>query len=175
MKLRLLLSLSSLLTLLFAAPLAHPASGEIKRPAAENEILGVYWFPDRTGQVEILRQGDEFVGLVLSYDVPDQLDENNPDPNLRTRPFVRIEMFSDFHFETESQRWVDGTVYDGASGNTYKGYLWFDSARPRRLLARGYIGISLFGRTEEFMRVAPNEIQRPPLPRSAAPILDKQP
>ena len=46
-----------------------------------------------------------------------------------------------------------GTIYDGDSGKTYNCTLWFENGDTAQLSARGYVGISLFGRTEVFTRV----------------------
>lgn len=64
-----------------------------------SEVLGRYWLPDHDGQIEIYRQADLFHGRVVSYDILGQLDEENPNPVLRTRPFVGIIMLSSFQFE----------------------------------------------------------------------------
>ncbi|MEM7408787.1 MAG: DUF2147 domain-containing protein [Myxococcota bacterium] len=118
-----------------------------------DDLLGRYWFPDKTGQVELLREGDRYVGRVVAYDEPEQLDENNPDPALQGRRFVGIDMFWDFRFDPGEGQWVDGRIYDGNSGSTYACYLWFEDGDTSVLWARGYIGISLLGRTERFERV----------------------
>ena len=123
--------------------------------ADESELLGRYWLPDRDGQFEIYRKGELFFGRVVAYDVAGQLDEENSDPALRSRPFVGIDMFQSFHFEPSSGRWVDGSLYDASDGKTYDGYLWFEEDEPNTLMGRGFIGVSLFGRTERFERVVP--------------------
>ncbi len=123
--------------------------------AGESDVLGRYWLPDRDGQFEIYRQGGRFFGRVVAYDVEGQLDEKNPEPALRSRPFVGIDMFQSFRFEPDSGRWVDGSIYDASSGTTYDAYLWFEEDRPDVLLGRGFVGFSLLGRTERFERVGP--------------------
>ena len=118
-------------------------------------LEGRYWLPERDGQFEVYRKGGRFFGRVIAYDVPDQRDKNNPDPALRTRRFVGIDMLESFRFDRESGQWVDGTLYDAETGNTYSGTLWFEDGEPNVLMGRGYVGFSLFGRTERFERVLP--------------------
>ena len=118
-----------------------------------DRILGRFWLPEKDGQLEIYRQGAKYFGRVVSYDVAGQLDEKNPAPDLRERPIVGVDLLSGFRFDDEA-RWIDGTIYDAKSGKTYKCRLWFEDDDSDALWARGYIGISLLGRTELFERVS---------------------
>lgn len=122
-----------------------------------SEVLGRYWLPDHDGQIEIYRQADLFHGRVVSYDISGQLDEENPNPVLRARPFVGIVMLSNFQFEANSGRWVNGTIYDAASGKSYDCTMWFEEGEPNVLMARGFVGFSFLGRTERFVRVEPEK------------------
>lgn len=116
-------------------------------------MLGRYWLPKRVGQIELYRTGDRFHGKVISYEIPGQLDEQNPKPEFRFRAFVGIDMFEGFRFDPETQRWIDGTIYDGGNGKTYDCLLWFEDDDKSVLFARGFIGVSFLGRTERFERV----------------------
>ena len=128
------------------------SSGRAAHADAEH-VLGRYWLPEREGQFEFYRKGERFFARVISYDVVGQLDEKNEDPGLRSRPFVGIDMFAEFRYDEDVERWVDGTVYDARSGKTYDGYLWFEEDEPGVLYARGFVGFSFVGRTETFERV----------------------
>jgi uncharacterized protein (DUF2147 family) len=127
------------------------------KPGAGDAILGKWWFPKRNGQMEITRSEGAYVGKVVAYDDPDAKDDHNPDPKLRERPFVGITMLADFTYDPKKEKWVDGTIYDGESGKTYKCTMWFENGDLNKLNARGYIGVPLLGRTEVFQRVTPEE------------------
>lgn len=146
----LLVSLCLLEIVASAAVAAEPQIGA-------DAILGKWWFPKRDGQMEVRREDDTYFGKVVSYKDPDALDEHNPDPKLRERPFVGIEMLKDFKFDPKQRKWIDGTIYDGESGKTYKCTMWFENGDQDRLNVRGYIGFSFLGRTETFTRVTPEE------------------
>lgn len=122
------------------------------KPAAD-AVLGKYWFPKKNGQFEIKKANGIYSGRVIAYDDPEGLDKNNPDPKLAARKFVGIEMLSNFQYDPAKNQWSEGTIYDGDSGKTYSCTLWFDKGKPGELRARGYIGISILGRTEVFQRV----------------------
>lgn len=120
-------------------------------------VLGKWWFPEKNGKMEVFREGDKYFGKVIAYDKPDELDKNNPDPELRERRFVGILMLHDFVYDAEEEEWTDGTIYDGDSGKTYQCTMWFEDGDLTKLNARGYIGFALLGRTEIFTRVKPEE------------------
>jgi uncharacterized protein (DUF2147 family) len=55
------------------------------------------------------------------------------------------------NFHTEGDDWVDGTVVDPENGKEYKGKIW--AVGSDKLRMRGFIGISLLGRTEGWVRI----------------------
>ena len=56
---------------------------------------------------------------------------------------------SGFTYQADG-RWVGGRIYDPNSGKTYKGTI--RQVDGNTLKFRGYVGISLFGRTETWKR-----------------------
>lgn len=118
-------------------------------------LLGKWHFPKKNGKMEITKSGNVYNGKVIEYEKPEQIDDKNPDPALKNRKFVGINMLADFTYDPGDKKWIDGTIYDAESGKTYSCSLWFedDDKEKTKLNARGYIGISLFGRTEVFQRV----------------------
>jgi len=55
------------------------------------------------------------------------------------------------NFHPEGDDWVDGTVVDPENGKEYKGKIWAVSKDSLKM--RGYVGISLLGRTETWTRI----------------------
>jgi uncharacterized protein (DUF2147 family) len=76
-------------------------------------------------------------------------DIHNPDATLRARSLCALEIGSHFHL-SDSTHATGGTIYDPKSGNTYHGTMAVEGDIVR---LRGYVGISLFGRTEIWHRV----------------------
>ena len=144
-----LLQIAALLLVLPAVPVA--AADE---DVAAGSILGLYWLPARQGQLELYEQGALVHGRIVSFEDPNKLDSKNPIAALRGRTLVGIDMLRGFEFDPESKRWSGGTIYDPASGSTYDCVLWVEEGLEGVLHARGFIGFSLFGRTETFLRVA---------------------
>ena len=76
-------------------------------------------------------------------------DLHNPDDNLRTRPICGVVIGPGFH-QDDATHLSGGHLYDPITGHTYRGTI---SAEGDSLHLRGYIGISLFGRSETWKRV----------------------
>jgi uncharacterized protein (DUF2147 family) len=55
------------------------------------------------------------------------------------------------NFHPDGDDWVGGTVVDPENGKEYKGKIW--AVGNDKLHMRGYIGISLLGRTEVWVRI----------------------
>ena len=117
-------------------------------------IEGRWLSGDGDGWIEITLVGDNLVGRIAGSpndqpgDAP-RYDDLNPDPALRGRPLKGLTIMSGFRYDADG-RWVDGRIYDPNSGNTYKGTIRQVDANTLKL--RGYVGISLFGRTETWTR-----------------------
>jgi uncharacterized protein (DUF2147 family) len=79
-------------------------------------------------------------------------DKNNPDPALRERPVLGLEILRGLlPSDLDPLSWTGGTIYDPVSGNTYRCQLKLESSDRRYL--RGYLGIPLVGRTTTWTRV----------------------
>lgn len=80
----------------------------------------------------------------------DSTDGNNPDASLRNRPVCGITIGTGFTPEGTNQA-KNGQLYDPDSGKTYSAQMQTDGST---LKLRGYIGISLLGRTETWHRAS---------------------
>ncbi|WP_295668097.1 DUF2147 domain-containing protein, partial [uncultured Mucilaginibacter sp.] len=78
-----------------------------------------------------------------------KVDRLNADPNLRSRPRLGLQVLSDFVKDGDI-KYTDGTIYDPLNGKTYSCNITY---KGKTLAIRGYIGISLFGRTTTWSRV----------------------
>lgn len=84
-------------------------------------------------------------------------DRYNPDPALRERDVVGIEILRDLRRSTSDPGvWDGGTIYDPSSGRTYRATLRVADAN--RLDLRGYVGIPLLGRTASWWRVGAEDL-----------------
>lgn len=120
----------------------------------KDDILGKWINSSGEGQLEIYKRGDKYFGK-LAW-IKDANDENgklrtdlkNPNEGVRSKPILGLEILKDFVFDGD--KWSEGTVYDPKSGKTYSCKLTLKD--HNQLSMRGYIGVSLIGRTEIWKR-----------------------
>ena len=107
-------------------------------------------------QIEIFEVDGKLSGKIAALnkeytsDGIEKTDISNPDPAKRSRPLIGLVFMSGFTPEG-SGRWDHGTIYDPKTGNTYASFLEYDGGDTLKL--RGYIGISLIGRTAVWTKV----------------------
>lgn len=80
---------------------------------------------------------------------PGRTDAKNPKAELRSRPVCGLEIGSGF-VRKDPGHATDGSVYDPKSGRMYHGTM---DVEGDELRLRGYVGVSLFGRTETWRRI----------------------
>lgn len=125
----------------FLAPAAMSSSGSVlgEWTTPNGSVVNVYHCASGVCAkvVEVSPKAQEYV------------DAQNPNPSLRERSLCGLEIGSGFHLTSPSHA-EGGQLYDPESGNTYSGWMTADGDT---LQLRGYVGISLFGRTETWTRV----------------------
>lgn len=117
------------------------------------DIEGIYWTPEKDGKIKIYESGGKYYGKIIEGKNPNRLDAENPNPDLRSRKVVGMVFLEGFEWDEGDEEWDGGKIYDPDTGNTYDSYMWFEDGSKRILNVKGYIGISLIGRTAEFERV----------------------
>ena len=114
-----------------------------------DDIVGIYWTAEKQGKIEIYQKGTTYFGKIL-WRKEARKDIENPDRSLRSRSVVGIEFLRNFKFDGDDE-WVSGEVYSIDNGGTYSGKMWLtDSGKTLKM--RGYMGISLLGRTVTLTR-----------------------
>lgn len=120
-----------------------------------DDILGE-WTPSHgKAHVKISKYGDYYSGRVVWLREPldeetgkPKVDKNNPDPKRRNTPILGYLLMQGFKFE--DGEWTGGTIYDPENGKSYSCKIKLKDAKT--LDVRGFIGISLIGRTDTWTR-----------------------
>ena len=127
-------------------------------PIADNPdaIVGVWKTGEGTAMVKIYKNGNKYQGRVVWLKEPidpetgkPKLDKNNEDPAAKSKPVLGLINIWGFVPKDENI-WEDGNIYDPKNGNTYSCTLKLTS--PNSLEVRGYIGVALIGRTDNWTR-----------------------
>lgn len=118
--------------------------------AASTGVVGD-WRGPADSVIRIAPCGGSLCATVVrtSADAAARTDSNNPNANLRQRPICGLQIGEGFH-GSDPNKADGGHLYDPRSGKTYKGSLTSDGDV---LLLRGYVGMSMFGRTARWDRV----------------------
>jgi uncharacterized protein (DUF2147 family) len=112
-----------------------------------NEIIGFYWSPKKDAKIEIYLKGGKYFGKFVWAATP-RKDSKNPTKALQSRDILGLEFLTGFEYDDGVYN--GGEIYDPETGKTYSCKM---SMEGNKLKVRGYIGISLFGRTEYFERI----------------------
>jgi len=120
-----------------------------------DKILGVWLSETKEGKIEIYRVGNKYFGkLIWSKNMfaadgkTSNKDLNNEEKKLRNRDLKNLVLLNNLVFDEDEYN--GGTIYDPKNGSTYKCYMTISGDK---LNIRGYIGISLIGRTSVWSRV----------------------
>ena len=125
-------------------------------PANPDAVVGVWKTGEGTAMVRIYKNGDKYQGKIVWLKEPNdpetgkpKIDKNHPDESVRSRPILGLINVWGFVHKGDNI-WEDGNIYDPKNGNTYSCIMKLDN--PNTLEVRGYIGVSLIGRTDVWTR-----------------------
>ena len=126
----------------------------------KNDIKGIWLEEEGQSKIEIFsietKVGTMYGGKIIWLEEPltengeRKLDKENPDPELRNKPILGLLIMKKLKFKKYGY-WSGGEIYDARSGKTYS--LEVNMNEKDKLQLRGYIGISLIGRTTTWTRV----------------------
>lgn len=130
---------------------------------AETSPSGVWWNAARTVRVEITEDATGVSGRVVWVSEPltatgkPKLDVRNPNPALRDQPIIGLEVLSRLTaVDGREDVWGGGSAYDASTGRTYRCAVKMVDSDVAEI--RGYVGVTMFGRTERWNRVAAAEL-----------------
>lgn len=114
-----------------------------------DSLVGQWYTEEERSVVEISRCGDFYCGKIVWLKYPkddagkDKVDTKNPDEALRGRPLLGLQILNDFKYKGANE-WDGGKIYDPKNGKTYSCKITHEG---NTLKVRGFVGISLLGRT----------------------------
>lgn len=120
------------------------------------DVLGEWYTEEEKAKVEIYQCESAYCGKIVWLNEPHnpdgtpKLDSENPDESLRSRKIVGTNILTGLEYEGDGE-YENGEIYDPESGKTYSCLMELEDANT--LEVRGFIGISLVGRTQTWTRV----------------------
>lgn len=125
------------------------------RSQQADQVLGQWLSEDKDGKIEIYKTGDKYFGKLVwaskMYEADGKTsrkDEKNNDASLRSRNLKDLVLLSNFIYDDGV--YTDGKIYDPKSGKTYSCKMTMSG---EKLNIRGYVGLSILGRTTVWSRV----------------------
>lgn len=137
----------------------NAGSSSAASPAVEilaDDICGIWLKDDGAFKVKIERIADKYYGKLMWLEQPlgkdgkPKRDELNPDPSLRSRPFIGLPVLTSLEYDGDGE-WNDGDIYDVESGKTYSCKVMMES--KNRAEVRAFMGFSFLGKSFFFDRV----------------------
>ncbi len=114
----------------------------------KESVVGEWLSEDKDGKIQIYKQGDKFYGKITWGKTSGRKDTENPDPALRSQPLMGLVILKNFTFN--GKYWENGTIYDPNTGKTYSCTMKLKGNNALEI--RGFVGISLLGRTTVWTR-----------------------
>lgn len=131
-----------------------------KPVATADQVTGTWLNQEGTSHIQIFKAANgafagKYYGKIVWLKEPNEdgkpkVDKNNPDKAKKSKPLLGMVILRDFVFDADDDEWNSGTIYDPKNGKTYSCYMSLDGSK---LNVRGYVGISLIGRTAVWTRV----------------------
>ena len=138
-------------------------------PAARAGDISGYWRTPvphhRDSVVQIYKSGDVYDGKIVALEQPKypgdnhpdlagepKMDIHNPDKSKQHRPLMGLEVVHGLKPDGGNQ-WDDASIYDPRNGKTYDAKATL-SGDGNTLKLRGYVFISLLGKTQTWTRVS---------------------
>jgi len=119
-------------------------------------IVGSWKNGEGTGIIQIYKNGDKYQGKITWLKEPNdpktgnpKTDINHPDEKNHTRPVMGLTNLWGFKYSSDKE-WTGGKIYDPKNGKTYSCKIAMENNNT--LKVRGFIGISLIGRTDTWTR-----------------------
>lgn len=122
--------------------------------AQKDQVEGLWLNEEQTAKVQIyLAKDGRYYGKIVwlkdpTKDGKPKVDEKNPKESLRNTPLMGLLILKGFE-KDGSTGYEDGTIYDPKNGKTYDCKMTY---KGKTLDIRGYVGISLIGRTTVWTR-----------------------
>ncbi|MDD2228891.1 MAG: DUF2147 domain-containing protein [Candidatus Cloacimonetes bacterium] len=121
-----------------------------------NRITGYWLNGEKTSKIEIYEtKGGSFAGKIIWLKEPNneqdkpKLDHKNPEAKLQNRPIMNLVILTGL-VPDGKVKYKSGKIYDPKSGKTYSAKA--ELTNNNTLALRGFIGVSLVGRTDTWVR-----------------------
>jgi uncharacterized protein (DUF2147 family) len=121
-----------------------------------DRICGKWISTDKNLIVQVYKENDRFRAKIVwfrddpSKPMDEWCDAKNPDPALRSRRILGMDVLSGLKYDEKNHSWGDGMIYDAQHGKQWDAFGYID--KDGLLKVKGYWHFKIFGRTMTFKR-----------------------
>lgn len=119
------------------------------------EPRGIWLTEGGKAKIQVWDQNGKLFAKIVWLKEPNQkngkpkVDANNPNASLRHQPIQGLILLRDLK-PNGDDTYEDGNIYDPESGKTYACKM--EQKNANTLIVRGFLGVSLFGRSQTWTR-----------------------
>ncbi|SFI55946.1 DUF2147 domain-containing protein [Halpernia frigidisoli] len=125
----------------------------------KDDVLGRWISTDNSVSVNVYRVGNSFQAKVIWFDerlgsgtpMETRHDSENPDPKLRNRKVIGMDVLENLDYNSKTKRWENGKIYDASSGRTWDALA--EIKKDGLLYVRGFWKFKWIGKTINFRRL----------------------
>ena len=124
----------------------------------EDAIIGKWMTVDNNLEVQVYRQENDFRAKVIWFKIEDttrpmntRTDDMNPNPKLRSRKWLGMEVLRNLRYNAADNEWTDGVIYDAKHGKEWDSVVWIN--KNGLLKVKGYWVFRWISETLTFKRV----------------------
>ena len=122
-----------------------------------NSILGKWITIEHNLELEVYKVGDNFHAKIIWFKIEDttrpmntRTDDKNPNPALRHRKWLGMEVLRNLKYNAAESEWEDGIIYDAKHGREWDSVAWINS--KGLLEVKGYWMFKWISKTLTFIR-----------------------
>lgn len=143
---------------LLLALMAMATMTTLRAQTNASAIVGTWESDQKDVRMEYFQDGDHYSARLLwgnkiveADNATSKKDAKNPDPSLRSRNIIGIVSLTGLKWD--GKEYTDGKIYDPPSGKTYSCKAWMEGDK---LQLRGFVGLSMMGKTVSWHRFTSN-------------------
>lgn len=126
----------------------------------QEHIIGKWMSLRKNVIVEVFKTGNEYKGKIVWFDDSDdknrpmlvRTDFKNPEPSLRKRKLIGLEVMHGLFYDEKLHEWQDGKIYDASKGKHWNAKAWI--TKEGILNVRGYWHLELLGQNISFKKTS---------------------
>lgn len=124
-----------------------------------DRIVGKWMTEKKNLIVEVYKHEHQYKAKIVWFDDTDDLsrpaemrrDDQNPDPTLRKRKILGLEILKLLAYNKASDSWEDGIIYDALTGKEWSSYAFITNKGLLRV--KGYWHFKIFSKSVDFLPV----------------------